>query len=513
MTVSEPLGICSLAAVLRKSQLGDVTIYDPCIDGDIIDVAVSKCLSIEHDILGISVLEADCSNVHKFIKQYRLYNPSSIIVIGGHGPSLSPEKFINDDVCGVFIGEGEISWPRFISVINENDSLHTVPGFAFKNTDGELVITDPPRKVENLDSLPFIARDTLPLLIEKYGKNVAAQLMSSRSCYMDCSYCSIKAFSRLQEGEVYRERSVSSIVSEIQYLYDNFGVRSFRFADDNFMPPNPKKAKEKIKSFCDEILKSNMNDLKFQIQCRPDNVQPQLISKLMKIGLKSMLIGIESINSEDLDLYCRKGDPLYTYKIMKELQKIGFSCDVNAKYRLKVGYITFNPYSNRKTLQESIKFLREFNITPKKILNYLRPYKKTKVYDKLLTDNLLTEDDMIVFKDQDTSEIFYAIQEIMEYISSFREIVRFPVKLNKKLQIGHFNKKLDDTRILIDNLCFDAIEELLKSNISQINDIKSKYISLFDTIKSDSEVLEELNRFKELPDFDSNCVNSIRNIS
>lgn len=513
MSISEPLGICVLASVVRKKGFQEISIYDPCVEGDSIEKAVQYVLACQPDILAISVIGTDPSDVHKFIQQFRTKNKNSIIVIGGHGPSLCPERFINDDVTGIFVGEGEVTWPLFLQAINDGENIHSVSGFAYKNNDGVLMINDPPKKIENLDELPFMARDTLPLLIKKYGKNVSAQMLSSRSCYMNCSYCSIKAFSKLQEGKVYRERSVDSIIEEIKYLYYEFGIRKIKFADDNFIPPNPVHAEQKIDRFYGKIIDNNMTDIHFHIQCRPDNIKIDLLQKLMHIGMNSLFIGVESINQEDLDVYHRVGNPEKTYWLMDELNKIGISCNINSKIRMKLGYITFNPYSTRETLSKSVDFLRRYQITPKKLLNIIKPYYKTPIYDILNENHLLLSDNTIRFIDPDIGVLYSTIKEIMGSVLAFRERIRLPVKMHFKLNIGSYHSELDDFRKAIDNMCFDVFEELLNADISEFSLIKQKYYEKISAMKSDANILKILDCVESELGIDRNSSKIVHNIS
>ena len=492
MSISEPLGICVLASILRQNGYQNIGIYDPCIEGDCIEKAVEYAINYHPDVLAISSISTNASDIQTFISQFHSVNRESMIVIGGHGPSLCPENFMSDKIAGIFIGESEISWNKFLHAVNNGEDIYSIPGFAYMNSNNQVVINPPPKKVENLDELPFMARDTLPMLIGKYGNSVAAQMLSSRSCYMDCSYCSIKAFSKLQEGKCYRERSVGSLIAEMTYLYNDFGVRKFKFADDNFMPPNPEYAKQKVHTFCEEIVQNKMHDIHIHIQCRPDNINVELIKMLMDVGLNSLFIGAESINQEDLNLYHRIGDPQKTYMIMDELIKIGFGCDINSKNRLKVGYITFNPYSTRQTLLNSAHFLRAYKMTPKKILNILKPYYKTPIYDELNKNDLIQPDGSIRFCDPDIGELYNSIKAIITSVLSFRERIRLPIKIYNRLNVGYYSLKLDQYREMIDSLCFDAFEELLKSTSNDFEKIKQKYFMKFALMKSNADIMRDL---------------------
>lgn len=496
-SISEPLGICVLASVVRTAGFKNVDIYDPCVEGDSIERAVERVLEYEPDILAISVVGTDSTNVNKFVFLYRLKNKKSIIVIGGHGPSLCPERFLTKEVAGVFIGEGEISIPIFMSAVTNNQNIHSVPGLAYKGDDGKIKVNNLPSKIEDLDELPFMARDTLILLKNKYGSNVTAQMISSRGCYMNCSYCSIKAFSGLQEGKNYRERSVHLIIEELKYLYNVVGVRNFRFVDDNFIPPRHEDAERKINSFCDGISSNNLNNINFHIQCRPDNLRMDILERLINVGMNSLFIGIESINQEDLDIYRRKGNPEETYRLMDELAQLDIRCNIHARVRLKTGYITFNPYSTRETLLNSLHFIQKYTLSPKKLLNYIRPYNKTPIYERFSKESLILPDNTIKFIDPEIGIIYTTYRETVRDILKFRDRIRFAIKRNRIFGDGFYTEKFEECSDKIEVICYDLFKELLASNISDFPNIRRKYSEMMNEIKSETAILDVLEQFEK----------------
>lgn len=63
-----------------------------------------------------------------------------------------------------------------------------------------------------------MAFDFLDELVQRYGSEVRASLVSSRGCYADCSYCSVRSYSRLTKTKPYRMRSVGRLVDEIKTI-------------------------------------------------------------------------------------------------------------------------------------------------------------------------------------------------------------------------------------------------------------------------------------------------------
>src|SRR5204862_6471801 len=101
-----------------------------------------------------------------------------------------------------------------------------IPGLALPEPLGGVYLAPPRRQVDNLDTLPFPARDTPP---ELHLGVPTAFLVGSRGCYADCDYCCIFAWHEAAVGKRYRMSSVENIAEEMAALYHERGVRFFVF--------------------------------------------------------------------------------------------------------------------------------------------------------------------------------------------------------------------------------------------------------------------------------------------
>ncbi|KAB3529852.1 B12-binding domain-containing radical SAM protein [Alkaliphilus serpentinus] len=508
--ISEPLGISILASVIKKSTSYKVSIYDPCIDGDSVDIAYDKVLLEEHDVLGISVVGFKTEDIVNFLEKYKQSNRKTTIVIGGHGPSIRPELFLHDIVDAVFIGESEKSFIMYLDRLLKRETTKNLPGIAFKDSNGKIIINEPSERTDNLDDLPFMSRDVLFQLHKKFGDEIAAQIIGSRGCYMNCSYCSVQSFSKLQKGKNYRERSVESIVEEMQNLYNTFRIRKFIFEDDNFVPRRLSDAREKIDKFTRYIKRSEIKNLNFFIQCRPDNLHIDSIDELRKIGLRGIFTGIESINEDELKIYGRVAGVTDVIKKLRELNEIGFKCDVNSTLRLNIGYIMFNPYSSRETLMESVKFLREFNVTPKKLTVSIIPYYNTPIRRRIEKEDLINEDGSIKFKNEEIRQIYSYLLKIINNILDFREILRMPTKMKLELKLNLNDDFFNNLRVEFDKMCYDAFEELLNSRIEDFSKIRDKYYTLVDNYRENDQLVNKINDFYTSLNLKSNTKNIFR---
>ena len=184
-------------------------------------------------LVGVSSLFTSYSNealrVAEVVKEY---HPGCRTVMGGHHPTAMPVQVIaNRAVDFVLRGEGEVAMPmlaRALMPAGPHADLGSIPGIVFRREDATLACSDP-ASMENLDAYP---RPTLDLIKRKFyrrGKRGSAVIVASRGCPMACSYCSVGSDRHLG----YRQRSVESVLSEIDDAVNRYDVGFVDFEDEN----------------------------------------------------------------------------------------------------------------------------------------------------------------------------------------------------------------------------------------------------------------------------------------
>ena len=84
---------------------------------------------------------------------------------------------------------------------------------------------------DNLDSFPFPSRDCMDVVLEKKS---TVNMVTARGCSGNCDFCSVISFFRLSDGKIWRTRSISNIVDEIEMLYRQ-GITHIKIVDDSFV--------------------------------------------------------------------------------------------------------------------------------------------------------------------------------------------------------------------------------------------------------------------------------------
>lgn len=291
LAVQPPLGLLYIASVLKNSGY-EVNIKDCGVEGITFDQLAKLIEGEKPDIVGVTACTPTITQALKVLKTAKSVDSSIKTVIGGPHPSTAPEETIkNGSVDFVLRGEGELAFLELVKSLENKKNLRGVDGLFFKI--GKRIIANKPRKlIEDLDSLPWPAREFVP--IEKYKsillpfKTPETSVMGSRGCPFACSFCSKAVF-----GQRTRLRNYKKVVDEIEYLANRYKIRGIFFYDDSFNF-NAKW----VSNFCDEIIKRKLNRLTFKAEVRANKkcVSRNLLSKMKKAGFYLLAFGVESGN-------------------------------------------------------------------------------------------------------------------------------------------------------------------------------------------------------------------------
>lgn len=354
----EQLGIGYLAAVLRKENI-DVKI----IDVPIMDMSTKNVLNIikytDPKIIGITIpFQDSAKEAFDFINEIRKEDFNGHISVGGIYPTFSYEEIMTlyPSIDSIVIGEGEVTFLELVKKILDMKDWRDTKGIAY-NKNGKIIRNDDRPLIEDLDSIPFTARDTLPMVLERSG---VSSILSSRGCYGRCSFCSVGPFFS-QFGAKYRLRSCENVLDEIDMLYYKYNVKNLFFNDAEFIGGKGK-GYERAYNLSENIIKKKY-DLRFSIQCRVNDVDEELFTVLKKAGLRRVFLGVESGSQSILDRFNKDVTVGDNIKALKILNKLGLY--------ISMGFIMFDPEINFKELSENIEFIRNAKaLIPKKRFDY-----------------------------------------------------------------------------------------------------------------------------------------------
>ncbi len=357
----ENIGLGYVASYSRAKGK-KVEILDLPTKGWDIDRVVSYLKETSPSLVGISILfQEGAREALHLINQLRDGGVQSRIVIGGIYPSFEYEALLNnhhaiDFVC---IGEGEETFFHLIECIREKGHPSEVKGIAYR--EGDRIVTAPARSsVEDLDILPFPARDILPEML-KYKSFVS--VVGSRGCYGRCSFCSVNGFFS-SIGPKYRCRSPQNIVKEIEFLISNYRVNKFTFDDAIFIGSGDR-GKARVREFA-RLLEEKGLQIEYSIECRVNDVEKELFKTLKDAGLARVYLGVESGSQSQLDRY-RKDvtveDNVKALEILADLRIF-----------VQMGFIMFDHKATVEDIAANQEFLAKAKaMFPKDFFGYIYP--------------------------------------------------------------------------------------------------------------------------------------------
>lgn len=345
-TAEENLGIGYLTTSLRKNGFS-VEIIDGWLEGLSDNEVYEKIIAdTSVGIVGVSCYMSNNDSSIELARKIKKALPEVHLICGGFGPTFTPNKFLSKDTFEVaMIGEGEKTIIEVCSNLLCRKSLRKVKGIVYLENE-KVIKNEVNDQVLDLDTLEVPVRDTLKFAISRKS---TVNILTSRGCMGNCTFCSVNAFWKLSKGKKWRGRSIKNIVDELELLY-KMGVRNVKFVDDSFIDGD--RDEKWAKAFYEEIKSRNINMI-FRGSIRADLVTDEIIKYLKLSGFNSFACGIENGSSSAL-------------KRMNKSAKIDSNknaLDIFKKYNILVqaGFILFDDKTTLDEIKENYSFLREYN--------------------------------------------------------------------------------------------------------------------------------------------------------
>ncbi|MCI9439609.1 MAG: radical SAM protein [Lachnospiraceae bacterium] len=322
------LGLAYIASNLEKHGY-ETDILECEKFGITFDDIRNRILKNEYIAVGISTIYQNLKNVLTIAIMVKKINPNILVYLGGYGATFSYEHILRQaryiDFC--MLGEGEITTLELVQTLEKGESWKGIKGIAYFDS-GQLIVTDKRELIMDLDDLPF------PKRIYSHEAGVA-QIVASRGCYGKCTYCGIQEFLSYNSGACLRRRSPENVFEEMQELIRDKHISYFVFCDPNFVL-NGVSGHKWVERFCG-LLRQAHFDIHFDVDMRANEVvgNEDLLLMLKKVGLESVLIGIENFSQSELDFMNKRLSSKTNIEAIQVLQKLGF------KY--VPGLLLFNP--------------------------------------------------------------------------------------------------------------------------------------------------------------------------
>ena len=333
------LSLASLAAMLREKGFS-VSILDLGIEQYPREMLNKTLDELKPRIVGVTCttpLYSDAVQISRMVRE-KLGKEVTIVFGGPHPSALPKESLLESDFDIVAIGEGD----ETIVEIAEGKKLSDVRGIYYKERD-EILSTSAPERIKDLDSLPFPALDLFDIERYKCSKIVSRKtpmcdLMTSRGCVFNCSFCGKRTF-----GRSFKAKSPERVLEEIKYML-GLGFQELRVVDDMFTTDM-----DRAKIICEMILKEGLHfPWNLAAGLRVECVDEEFLALAKRAGLYQVSVGFESGDQDCLDSIDKGITIEQSIKAMEMIKKVGLE---------SVGFFMLGlPAETEKSMKKTIDF-------------------------------------------------------------------------------------------------------------------------------------------------------------
>lgn len=427
LMIVEPLELELLATLVEKEH--EVIIIDLILEKQSAEYFIKKYMPDMVCITGYITHTADMLKISQKAKEI---NSKIITVAGGVYIEKLPEKINSPFVDYRVVRNALIEFPKLLNYIENRGEF---PLGVLRIDE----ILDETTLPEYNFSVPIPNRSLTKKYRDKYFyvfHPKVALLKTSFGCPFPCSFC----FCRKITGDNYWERPLEEVIEELKGIEEN----EVYIIDDNFLV-----SKERVMSFID-LLKKHSIKKRYLIYGRADFIakHPKTIKRFKKYGLRTIIVGFESFNDNELTSLNKKSLAKTNEYAMNVLNKYKVDC-----YASVIAMPEWSKEDFRKATKKMIDLkIRFLNIQP------LTPLEKT---DINFDDNnlIINRSDYarwdlahIVVKPEKMSvkefyrEILKMYIRVLFQPSNLIHHIKYPIKYQIKLLLGAIKVKKQYSR-------------------------------------------------------------------
>jgi len=305
-------------------------------------------------LVSLPSLEEDC----QFLKKIKS-TAKKIVKTGIAYPPILEEILKKSQADFCIYGECE-------TIINKILEKKEKKSIAYLDKTGNLKMEEK-HIIENLDKLPFPARDLLPNKKYRYpflGEKITT-IQTSRGCPFPCAYyCPYP----LVQGKKWRARSPKNVIEEIKDIVLNQGIRKILFRDA-ILTLN----KERTLKICNLIIKNGLQ-IKWWCETRINCLDFELMKRMKEAGCCGINVGIETGDPIILESQAKIGVDIKQIKTISDIAKI-------LKVRLHFLIMLGLPIETRSSLYKTFRLIK--NLNPDSLgITIVTPYPGTQLFEE-----------------------------------------------------------------------------------------------------------------------------------
>ncbi|MBM3242625.1 radical SAM protein [Candidatus Poribacteria bacterium] len=347
-----PLALATIAALTPDDI--EVDLWDERVRGWIDD---STVFEQDYDLVGFTGYSRHLPRARQIAQIFRKRGVP--VAIGGAGVTSAPEA-CREFFDIVFIGEAELTWPRFMADWKAG---------AYQREYRQ--ITKPDLTLSPIPRWDSIANDMNSYLV--------GAVQTARGCPFDCEFCDVAYL----YGHRPRHKPIDKVLEEVRVL-EQLGMQTVSFCDDNFIG-NPRYTKELLRELI-PLNQSFRNPMNFYTELSINVAKDdELLEMLADANFGLITIGIETPNKESL----LETNKLHNYSadLISDISKIQ-SYGMAIRAAMIVGF----DHDDKTIFDQHFEFLQEASI-PLIATHILRAEIGTKLWRRLSQEGRIVLDE------------------------------------------------------------------------------------------------------------------------
>lgn len=380
-TLWPPLSLAAIGAVLERDG-HHVRIVDCPAQGRTLDDVKLIIAGMNPGMIIWSTGTPSIDGDLQLASMIKSWNPETVtVVFGTHVTALDRECLQSAPGLDIIVrNEPEATVAELVKTMSEGREIKGVDGITCRDEQG-VILRNPERPfIENLDDLPFPAWHLLD--VDRYRLPLKGRpfLMVAplRGCPFQCSFCTCHTY----YGSRLRTRSVESVIAEIAYDRERFGISDFFFWAETFVVN-----KDYVRRLCRAMLERDVR-IAWTANSRVDTVDPELLSLMAEAGCWMISFGIESASQAVLD-ESEKGT-----RVADAVEAVQLARKAGIK---TVGHFILGlPGETRRSLAETIAFSKKLKLDLAQFYCAV-PFPGSRLYERALRKGWIDPPDFSAF--------------------------------------------------------------------------------------------------------------------
>ncbi len=262
------------------------------------------------DIICLTGYITNVGIIIDYCKIAKAANPHIVTIVGGVHCEVVPEDFEHESIDFRVVRNAAIT---FTDLLNHIDNKTVLPaGVLTKNEKLDI------SKLPDFNFyVPWAVRSSVKKYREQYFyifHDKVALLKTSYGCPYNCSFC----FCTVITAGKYSQRPLDDVIAELKSIPQ----KEIYIIDDDFLTD-----RKRLETFIEKSIENNL-DKKYLVYGRADFIanNPDLMEKMTKIGLRTVIVGFESFFEADLKKYNKKTNAELYKQTMQVLNRNKIDC-------------------------------------------------------------------------------------------------------------------------------------------------------------------------------------------